>query len=60
MRVHFHDARPVAEVKADLAKMGLKLTKEQQDFLDQHDGHRGLTIDDNRVYCRTCNKRDGQ
>lgn len=60
IRIHFHDAPPAVEVKADLERAGFKLSESQKKFLEEHDGHRGLVFDSNRVYCRTCNKRDGQ
>lgn len=60
VRVHLRDAKSAADVREALAKLGLMLSESQQKFLDEHDGHQGLVIDGRRIYCRTCNKRDGQ
>lgn len=60
VKVHVRDAKSTADVKAMLAKVGMTMTASQKQFLEDHDGHRGLVFEHNRAYCRTCNKRDGQ
>lgn len=56
----FQHPPSVAELKVHLRKMKMTVTAEQEVFLREHEGHNSLSIESDRIYCRTCNRRDGQ
>ncbi len=59
-KVMFQNPPSIAEMKKQLQDVGIQLSSSQEEFLIEHATHRGLTVDPDRVHCRTCNKRDGQ
>lgn len=54
-KIMFQNPPPMAEMVARLQKVGINLGGPQKAFLDKHATHRGLIIDNNKVFCRTCN-----
>ena len=54
-KVFFKIAPPLDEAKERLAKLGIAVGQIQSEFLKKHESHRGVTVDNGKVSCRTCN-----
>ena len=57
-KIFLKNPPPPAQLKEHLRKQGVNLTDTQTKFLGEHEGHNGLVIESNKVFCRACNLAD--
>lgn len=59
MKLLLRDPMPYPALHARLRQLGFNVTTEQNEWLQEHAGHANLSLENGRLYCRTCRKVSG-